>query len=351
MNAPQQSGDDDRLSAEQSVEAAGQVSELTKTGLPLAPGLRALAAERGHAPSSRLFRAMADRLERGATFEEAVAEIGPRIPPHIRAIFTTGAKTGQLASALEDLVDLDRSRQEFRRRIRLAAAYPTFLLIALVCLFGFLGGVVLPPFEQMFEEFQLDLPALTEVVMAFSGSTTFVIIGALCALVLLLWVLWILPGPGWLRRLQKAVPFIGPLRHWGGMVCFTQLMAILIQCRVSLAEALRISAEIIRDRDLSVGGKRAAARVQAGDKLVEALKMAGTFPPTLIPLVAWGQQNGTLPEAFRTAAETFRGRAESQVWFLSVMLLPCVFLIVVIAIPVLVVALLLPLVSLVTSLS
>ncbi|MFO7902460.1 MAG: hypothetical protein R6U98_07360 [Pirellulaceae bacterium] len=45
MNASQQPGDNDRLSAEQSVEAAGQIEAVTKTGLPLVPGLRALAAE------------------------------------------------------------------------------------------------------------------------------------------------------------------------------------------------------------------------------------------------------------------------------------------------------------------
>ena len=86
MNSPQQPGDNDRLSAERSVEAAGQVAALTRAGLPLVSGLRALADEWSHAPSSRLFRAMADKLQKGATFEEAVAAVGPRMPAHIRAV-------------------------------------------------------------------------------------------------------------------------------------------------------------------------------------------------------------------------------------------------------------------------
>jgi type II secretory pathway component PulF len=294
---------------------------------------------------------MANTLEKGATFEEAVAAVGPRMPAHVRAVFTAGAKTGHLASALEDLVDLDRSRLEFRRRIHLAVAYPVFLLIALVCLLAFLGGVVLLPFQEMFAEFQLELPAMTQAVLVFAGSPTFVVIVVLCALVLLLWVLWMLPGPALLRRIQRAVPFVGPLRHWGGMVCFTQLMSILLDCRVSLPDALRIAASAARDRDVSLGGRRAAAWVEGGGSLVDGLETAGAFPPTLMPLVGWGQKNGTLQEAFRTASDVFRGRAESHVWFLGVMLLPCVFLIIIITIPLIIMALLLPLVDLISSLA
>ena len=356
MTVPQKPRHNDRLSAEQSVEAVGQIAELTKTGLPLVPGLRALAAESGrgftgHGPSSRMFLAMAGKLQRGATFEEAVAAIGPRMPAHIRAIFTTGAKTGQLANSLEELVDLDRNRLEFRRKIRLTMAYPAFLLCALVCLFAFLGGAIVPSFEKIFDDFETQLPPMTEAVIALSGSTTFVIVGLLGAIVLSLWCLWMLPGPAWLRRLQKSVPFIGPLRRWGGMVRFTRLMGILIQCRVPLPEALRIAAAVVGDSDLSAGSKKAAACVEGGGSLVNGLSVGGSFPPTLIPLIGWGQENGTLPEAFRTATEVFEGRAESNVWLLNVILTPFVFLIICITLPFLVIALFLPFISLFTCLT
>ncbi len=351
MTEPQKPRHNDRLSAEQSVEAVGQIAELTKTGLPLEPGLQALAAESGHGPSSRLFLAMSERLRRGATFEEAVETIGPRMPAHIRAIFTTGAKTGQLANSRAELVDLDRNRLEFRRKIRLTMAYPVFLLAALLCLFAFLGGVIVPDFEKLFSDFGTSLPVMTEAVIALSGNMTFAIIGLILAIVLLLWCLWMLPGPAWLRRMQKAVPFIGPLRRWGGMVRFTRLMGILIQCRVPLPEALRIAAAVVGDPDLAAGGKRAAACVEGGGSLVEGLAAAGVFPPTLMPLIGWGQQNGTLPEAFRTATEVFQGRAESHVGFLNVMLTPLVFLIILTTVHLLVIALFMPLISLITNLT
>ncbi len=337
---PRQCGE--RLSAENAVEAVGQIAEITKTGLPLGPGLRALAAESGHGPSKRMFLAMADKLDRGATFAEAVAAVGRRMPAHIRAIFTAGAESGQLVNSLEELIDLDRNRLEFRRKIRMIAAYPALLLVLLVCLFAFIGGVVVPNFEKMYEDFQTELPALTQAVIVLSGHTTFVLIGVLCGVVLLFWFLWMLPGPSCLRKLQKCVPCIGPLRYWGGVVRFTRLMAILVECRIPLPEALRIASNAAGDADLKAAGRKAAACVEGGDPLVKSFLASRVFPPTLIPLVGWGQQNGTLAEAFRTATEVFQQRAESQAGFLAAMFLPCVFLIFFTIVPLLIVALFMP---------
>ncbi len=351
MSEPEKPRYSDRLSAENAAEAVGQIAALTKSGMSLAPGLRALAAESGRGPSSRLFRKMADRIERGDTFAEAVAAVGRRLPRHIRVLFTAGAKNEQLAKALDELVDLDRNRLELRRQTWLVMAYPAFLLTALAALFTFIGGLVVPHFEKIFLDFEIELPAMTEGIIALSGRTTFVLVGLLLAVAALFWILWMAPGPPLLRRLQKAVPFVGPLRRWGGFVRFTRLMAILLEGQVPLPEALRITASAVGDPDLSAGCKRIAAHVEGGGSLLEGLAMARVFPPTIIPLIGWGQHNGTLPEAFRTATEVFEGRAETHIGFLGMVLVPFVFIIFVATIPIVIVALFMPLISLMQKLT
>lgn len=340
-----------RLSAEEAVEAMGQIAEITKTGLPLGPGLRALAAESGRGRTARMFRAMADRLDRGATFAEAIAAMGKRVPAHVRAVFTAGATGDHLVDSLEELIDLERSRLEFRRKIRTTAAYPVFLLLFLICIYAFLGIVVVPNFQKIFMDFETELPAMTEAVIALSGDTTIVLIGALVGFTLLCWFLWMLPGPGWLRQWQKCVPVIGPLRYWGGMIRFMRLMAILVECRIPLPEALRIAAGASGDPDLRAAGRKAAACVEGGEPLVKGFTASRVFPPTIIPLVGWGQQNGTLANAFRSATEVFEQRAESQAGFLAAMLLPCVFLIIFSTVPLFIIAMFMPLISLIQRLT
>ncbi len=351
MTEPEKPQSGDRLSAEDAVEAVGQISELTKSGITLAPGLRALAAESGHGPSARLFTTMAASIERGATFDEAVAAVGPRLPKHIRVLFTNGAGNDQLIKALDELVDLDRERLDIRRQAWLVMAYPFFLLVALVGLFAFLGGLVIPQFTKIFRDFETDLPPMTEMVIALSGKTTYVVVGLIVAAAILAWILWILPGPPVLRRLQKAVPFLGPLRRWGGLMRFSRLMAILLEGQVPLPEALRITATAVADPDLAAGCNRIATHVEHGGSLSEGLALSGSFPPTMVPLVGWGQKNSSLPEAFRTATEVFEGRAETHIGFLDMVLGPFVFLIFVTTIPFIIIALFMPLISLIQKLT
>ena len=61
-----------RLSGKEATTLAGQVAALAKSGLPLEPGLRALADEFGHGRLARVLREMADRLEAGDSLEQVI---------------------------------------------------------------------------------------------------------------------------------------------------------------------------------------------------------------------------------------------------------------------------------------
>ena len=66
-----------RLSAEETAELAARVSELTKAGLPLGEGLRALADEVPRRRLRRVLRTLADRLDAGMDLAEAIDPLGP----------------------------------------------------------------------------------------------------------------------------------------------------------------------------------------------------------------------------------------------------------------------------------
>ena len=61
-----------KLSAEETAELAARVAELTKAGLPLGEGLRALADELPGRRLRRVLRTLADRLDAGMDLAEAI---------------------------------------------------------------------------------------------------------------------------------------------------------------------------------------------------------------------------------------------------------------------------------------
>ena len=160
-----------------------------------------------------------------------------------------------------------------------------------------------------------------------------------------------LPAPHWLRRIAYGIPLIGPAIRANGLVAFSRLMKLLIDQSVPVPEALRLTADGVRDPALAAACRRAAEEVGAGQLLSESLAGYWQFPPTLLPFVRWGQEKPNLTEAFQAAAEMYEGRVRLRETFLASIIPPLALAVIGTVVGFIVVALFLPLISLIQALS
>jgi type IV pilus assembly protein PilC len=70
-----------------------------------------------------------------------------------------------------------------------------------------------------------------------------------------------------------------------------------------------------------------ARRVEAGQPLAAAVTGTPPLPDTLAPVVQWGEMRSALPQALQAAAEMYEGRVRTQLTFVRLFLPPCVFLV------------------------
>ena len=340
-----------QLPSREAAALAAEVAELAKAGLPLPPGLRAMAAE---LPGRRLpaaLREIADHLEAGAPLEAAIETAGPRLPGHFRGLLLAGVRSGRPAEVMEELVELAHRQVELRRRVWLGLAYPIVLLSLLSVLFVLLQGVIVPQFVAIFKDFAVDLPQMTRLFLWTMGPGAWLLALTTVALPVAAFVLPLLSGQKWASRILYLVPLLGPLWRWSRLAEFSRLMAILLEQKVALPEALRLASAGVADGYLAGGCREVATEVEQGRLLCASLASKRQFPPSLIPLVEWGQQTPAVPEAFRAAAEMFEGRTESQGVFLETIALPVTFLVIVIFTGFAITAMFLPLISLIQKLS
>jgi len=340
-----------RLSTEEAAELAAQVAQLTKAGLPLGDGLRALAGELPGRRLPRMLRAMAARLDAGVDLSAAIDAEGRRLPAHLRGLVLAGVRSGRLAEVLEEYVDLQRSQLELRRRVWLSLAYPIVLLTLLAALTIVAKVFIVDDLKKVYADFGMNLPAITILFLgAFRPGMWLagVLLAVIAALPVLLWVV---PGAAWVWPLLYRVPMVGPLLRWSHLSQFSRLMCLLLEQRVPLPDALRLTAAGLRDADLARGCRQVAGEVEAGRPLYESMAARRQFPASLIPVVEWGQRTPALADAFRAAAEMFEGRAQSHGTLLEAVLLPVVFMIITAFVGVFVVAMMIPLIPLIQTLS
>jgi type II secretory pathway component PulF len=158
-------------------------------------------------------------------------------------------------------------------------------------------------------------------------------------------------GAATCRRLLGTIPLIGPLWAWTGAAAFAHLMAVLVDHHVALPDALLLTASGVEDPNVRAACREYAAGVRQGTPLSRLLVDSGRLPQSLVPFVQWGEQNGQLAEAFRTAGEMYMERLRQRAGLLRAISPPVIFILVAVWVLLIIAGLLLPMFNMVQGLA
>jgi type IV pilus assembly protein PilC len=149
-----------------------QLSILQDAGLPI---LRSLKILEGNAKAGKLKNALQDvceEIETGATLSEALS----KSPKVFSRLYVNMIKAGEAGGALEvilqRLADFMERSESLKKKVKGAMIYPVVVIMVAVGILTFIMLKIVPVFEKMFKEFELKLPAMTELLIAIS---TFVV--------------------------------------------------------------------------------------------------------------------------------------------------------------------------------
>jgi general secretion pathway protein F len=149
---------------------------------------------------------------------------------------------------------------------------------------------------------------------------------------------------GW-HRLLLRLPVAGRLLTALDTARFASTLAILVGSGAPLLRSLDAARDVVWALPLRAAATAAAALVREGVSISRALKEQRVFPPVLIHLVANGETTGTLaPMLVRAAGELEREAERRLTWF-AALLQPALIVAMGAIVLVLVLAIMLPIVS------
>ncbi len=117
-------------------------------------------------------------------------------------------------------------------------------------------------------------------------------------------------GKAAVSRLLAQVPLFGAAWSNRGLCEFAGLLAVFLEERLPLDEALAAVAVAARDPAIGAAARRAAGEVAQGRPLARCLAESSLFPPTFLHLADWGQQHAALAETMAGARDLYRERFE-----------------------------------------
>jgi len=332
-----------------------QFASLAEAGVALDRGLRELAKELKGSRLRRVVESVADDLERGLPIDEALGRHEKQLPILYGRVVRAGMERGQLSATLMNLSHHLRLLSSTRRLVIEALAYPAIVAVCVFFLMTFLLRFVVPQMESMFRDFDVRLPALTLLLFQVSRMCGTITIGGLSVIAIgvVAWRLCRFSEAG--RRFQErtilAIPVFGDLIRNSLLARFLRSLALSISSGLPLPEALRLSAGATGSPLLCVEADRVGSTVENGSSLHVACESTTVIPPMMGYATDVAIEHGNLEGVLLQLAKAYEMRAWRSQATLREWLIPIAILVVGFGVGVCIVGLLLPLVSLVQSVS
>jgi general secretion pathway protein F len=337
------------LSAPQLALATRQLATLAQSGMNLDAALAA-AADQAEAPRvSKLLDAVRIDVSAGEPIHVALARHPRAFSPLYRGLASAGAESGRLPDVLLRLADYLEAREALRQRFIAALVYPVLVTLIAFAVIGVLLVYVVPQIVSVYQQSHQALPWLTRALIAtseFFRATGWMWATLVAVLAIALAAAW--RRAAFRRRMHEwmlRTPLLARLVRGLDAARFASTLAILVGSGTPLLRALDAASDVVRMLPLQDAARAAAALVREGVPLARALKAQKVFPPVLVHLVASGEASGRLTPMLERAASELEGEAERRLAWMSALVQPALIVGMGGLVLILVLAVMLPIVS------
>jgi type IV pilus assembly protein PilC len=333
-----------------------QLATLIDSGLPLLRGLNVLGKQEPDPVLRKTIGKLADSVQGGSTFSDGLAQ-HPKI---FNKLYVNMVKAGELGGVMElvlvRLADFQEKAQKLKNKVVSAMFYPIIVLVIAVAIMAFLLVYIVPKFEQIFADMLggKPLPALTEFVIGtsrFFQNQWYLILGALIVFV----VAYNLAGRtekglAIIDAIKLRIPLFGDLIKKGAISRFSRTLGTLVTSGVPILQALNITRDTAGNVVLSSAIQKVHDSVKEGESIVSPLEKSGIFPPMVVSMIDVGEETGQLPEMLLKVADVYDDEVDNTVAGLTSLLEPIMIVFLAVVVGTIVIALFLPLISIISGL-
>jgi type IV pilus assembly protein PilC len=333
-----------------------QLATLIDSGLPLLRGLNVLAKQEPDPVLRKTIIKLADSVQGGSTFSDALSQ-HPKI---FNKLYINMVKAGELGGVMElvlvRLADFQEKAQKLKNKVVSAMFYPIIVLVIAIAIMAFLLVYIVPKFEQIFQDMLggQALPALTQFVINVSAlvqNQWYLIVGVVVLLVIAYKVASARPkGLAAIDLIKLKTPLFGDLIKKGAIARFSRTLGTLVTSGVPILQALNITRDTAGNVVLSNAIQKVHDSVKEGETIVTPAEKSGIFPPMVVSMIDVGEETGQLPEMLLKIADVYDDEVDNTVAGLTSLLEPIMIVFLAVVVGTIVIALFLPLISIIQGL-
>ncbi|GAA3774396.1 type II secretion system F family protein [Flavobacterium ginsengiterrae] len=257
-----------------------------------------------------------------------------------------GEETGTTARVCEELGHFFERKNEQKRIIIAALTYPSIVLSTAVLVVIFMLSYVVPMFQDIFKQNNMELPVLTQFIVKLSVWTkTYGLYFLTAVIVFVFSTQFFKNNHGYKKTMHYflvKIPVLGPFMTKVYLAQFTQAVTLLTTAKVPLLNSIQMVKKMIQFVPLQEALEQVENSILRGNSLSSSLKNTPLFDNRIISLVKVAEETNQTEYVFKQLSEQYNQEVVQQSKVMTTVLEPFIILFVGVLVAVLLIAMYLP---------
>lgn len=331
-----------------------QFVSILSAGVSIINALDMLSEQTENKVLSKAIKNVQTSVEKGETLADAmIAEkkIFPRLLIHM---VEAGEASGDLETVFERMAEHFEKDTKLKAQVKKAMIYPMVVgCVAIIVIFVMML-VVIPNFVGIFQDMNMELPAMTRMVIGMSDFVKGKWFLILLVIAFAVFGFYLTKksdtGKFFLGKLALKLPLFGKIITKSNSSRFARTLSTLLTAGIPMIEALDITAKTLDNVIAKQVLFTAKDDVIKGFPLSNPIRVSGVFPPMVCQMIKIGEESGNLESMLEKLADYYDEEVKIATESLTAVLEPMIIVVLALVVGVLIMAIMQPMMSMYTGL-
>lgn len=330
-----------------------QFSVMIDAGLPLVQCLEILGTQEPNKTFAKIIMQVRQDVEAGSSLADAMRKHPKAFDNLYTNMIAAGEAGGILDVILQRLATYIEKAVKLKSQVKSAMIYPIAVLSVAALVVTVILWKVIPTFASLFTSLGATLPLPTRIVIALSNflGDYFILIAAVIGVIIFSLKQYYKTYKG-RRVIDNAllkIPVLGMLLRKIAVARFCRTLSTLTSSGVAIMEGLDITARTSGNAIIEDAVMYVRKQVETGKTISDPLRETGVFPPMVCQMISVGEGTGALDTMLSKIADFYEEEVDTAVEGLMKLLEPIIIVILGTVIGFIVVAMYMPMFSLISK--
>ena len=269
-------------------------------------------------------------VEKGDTLASSMEAEGI-FPSLLVKMVRAGEASGSLEISLNRMATQFEKDAKTQALIKKAMVYPIVVVIVAIAVVVVMLIVVIPNYVNMFDDMGVELPKITQMVVAMSNfliEKWYIVLAVGAGLVFLIKAASKTDtGQYILGKAGLTLPVLGDFTIKSSTARFARTLSTLLAAGIGLVDAVDIVADTMDNVLVRQAMKQCREEVMLGTPLSQPLEQSGMFPPMVYQMTRIGEESGDVEGLLTKLADYYEEEVEMATQSLMAAMEPMIIIV------------------------